>query len=201
MDNGEFLGQLAQFSTVNGISSLNTSFAGLADRCRTTRRCRRRALVGQSLCWPCPIPASSRMVGSAMAAVELTSSAGNVQIDITDEAGELVQRYQLGQQGRALSSSSGTAPTMVVNASPGDYKSSARHAWRRPKVESTTTVIEALRIQSVTLGQFGGGMTLNLVGWQEMPLGAGLPDLSDKDYTASKPLRNRRTRYAICNRT
>ena len=30
MDNGEFLGQLAQFSTVNGIESLNSSFGGLS---------------------------------------------------------------------------------------------------------------------------------------------------------------------------
>ena len=31
MENGEFLGQIAQFSTVNGIESLNTAFAGLAE--------------------------------------------------------------------------------------------------------------------------------------------------------------------------
>ncbi len=29
MDNGQFLGQLAQFSTVSGIDSLNSGFAGL----------------------------------------------------------------------------------------------------------------------------------------------------------------------------
>ena len=31
MENGEFLGQLAQFSTVSGIDSLNASFAGLTE--------------------------------------------------------------------------------------------------------------------------------------------------------------------------
>ena len=30
MDNGDFLGQLAQFGTVNGIEQLNSAFAGLA---------------------------------------------------------------------------------------------------------------------------------------------------------------------------
>ena len=54
-------------------------------------------------------------------------------------------------------------------ADSGQYQVSAR-VIRGTNIESAPTVIEA-EIQSVTLGQFGGGLTLNLAGGQQMPLG------------------------------
>ena len=53
-------------------------------------------------------------------------------------------------------------------AASGHYQVTAR-VIRGANVESAPTVIES-QIKSVTLGQFGGGMTLNLAGGQEMPL-------------------------------
>ncbi len=49
MDNGEFLGQLAQFSTVNGISSLNAAFAGLAGSMQDNQALQAAGLVGHSV--------------------------------------------------------------------------------------------------------------------------------------------------------
>ncbi len=51
MDNGEFLGQLAQFGTVNGIEQLNSSFAGLQGSIQSeqARRVNARPVIPTSL--------------------------------------------------------------------------------------------------------------------------------------------------------
>ncbi len=169
MDNGEFLGQLAQFSTVNGISSLNSEFQGLAGSMQDNQALQAAGLVGHSVLAVTDI-AHLNDDASVKGGIELQSSAGNVQIDVTNGAGELVQRLNLGQQPLGLvrftwdgNDSSGE------RADSGLYQVTAR-VIRGTDIESAATVVEA-EIQSVTLGQFGGGMTLNLVGGQEMPLG------------------------------
>jgi len=169
MDNGEFLGQLAQFSTVNGISSLNSAFQGLSGSIQDNQALQAAGLVGHSVLAVTDIGHLGD--GNSMkGGIELESSAGNVQIDITNGSGELVQRLNLGQQPPGLVrfewdgvSASGD------RADSGLYQVTAR-VVRGTNVESAPTVIES-EIQSVTLGQFGSGMTLNLLGGQEMPLG------------------------------
>jgi flagellar basal-body rod modification protein FlgD len=169
MDNGEFLGQLAQFSTVNGISSLNTAFAGLAGSVQDNQALQAAGLVGRSVLAVTDIGYLGDS-GKLKGGLELESSAGNVEIDITDSSGELVQRLELGQQAAGIArfewdgvDSSGD------RAESGQYQVTAR-VIRGTNVESVPTVVEA-EIQSVTLGQFGDGMTLNLAGGQAMPLG------------------------------
>ncbi|NNF40921.1 MAG: flagellar hook assembly protein FlgD [Woeseiaceae bacterium] len=169
MDNGDFLGQLAQFSTVNGISSLNSSFEGLSGSMQDNQALQAASLVGHSVLAVSDVAyvdESNPLKGG----VELEASAGSVQIDITNPAGELVQRLDLGQQPPGLVRF--TWDGLDAEGEPaadGLYQVTAR-AVRGIEVESAPTVIEA-EIQSVTLGQFGGGMTLNLAGGQAMPLG------------------------------
>jgi flagellar basal-body rod modification protein FlgD len=168
MDNGEFLGQLAQFSTVSGIDSLNTSFAGLSGALQDEQALQAANLVGRSVMAITDI-GHLEQSGSLNGAVELYSSASNVQVDITDEYGQLVQRLNLGQQTAGMvnfswdgiDSSGDEAPT-------GHYQVTAR-VIRGAEVESTPTLIEA-DIQSVTLGRFGAGMTLNLNGGSALSL-------------------------------
>lgn len=169
MDNGEFLGQLAQFSTVNGIESLNASFDGLSGAMQDNQALQAAGLVGHRVLAVTDVGHLER--GDPMrGAIELTSSAGNVQIDITDESGQLVQRLDLGQQAAGLIEFEWDGVTAQgERAESGFYQVSAR-VVRGQDIESVPTVIES-RIQSVTLGQFGGGMTLNLEGGQAMPLG------------------------------
>lgn len=168
MDNGDFLGQLAQFSTVSGIESLNNSFTGLSGSMQDNQALQAAGLVGHKVLAVTDIAylAENEPVN---AAVELQTSASDIQIDITDASGALVQRLSLGQQ-----------PAGIVNfswdgidadgrrAEAGQYQMNAR-VIRGANSESTPTVIES-EIQSVTLGQFGGGMSLNLAGGQSMSL-------------------------------
>jgi flagellar basal-body rod modification protein FlgD len=168
LESGEFLGQLAQFSTVNGIDSLNTAFSGLAGAIQDEQALQAANLVGRSVLATTDIGYLSYS-GEVNGAVELNGAVSNVQIDITNAAGELVQRLNLGEQPggvvrfdwNGLDASGDRVPS-------GHYQFTARAA-RGTAVESVPMLIEA-DIQSVTLGRFGSGMTLNLAGGDALSL-------------------------------
>ena len=162
MDNGDFLGQLAQFGAVSGIEKLNSAFSGLTSSIQSEQALQAANLVGHSVLAATDIgylPDGGRIAG----AIELDSSASNIQIEITDASGQLVQRIQLGEHqpglarfewdGRDLNGS-------LVNA--GHYQITTR-VIRGGSIESAETLLEA-GIESVSLGRFGQGLTLNLVG-------------------------------------
>lgn len=162
MENGEFLGQIAQFSTVSGIESLNTSFAGLADSIQGEQALQAANLVGHSVLAVTDVGYLAEG-GQINGVIELEASAGEVQIDIADESGELLQTLSLGQQPAGMTSFSWDGTDAAGEAlAAGHYKVSAR-VVRGAQVESTAIALES-NIQSVTLGQFGSGMLLNLNG-------------------------------------
>ncbi len=162
MENGEFLGQLAQFSTVSGIDSLNSSFAGLANSVQGEQALQAANLVGRKVMAVSDVGYLSDS-GSINGVVELANSASEVQVDIRSESGELIKTITLGQQpaGIVRFSWDGTNAS-GERLEPGQYRIAAR-VVRGAEVESTATAIEA-NIESVTLGQFGSGMLLNLSG-------------------------------------
>ncbi len=162
MENGEFLGQLAQFSTVSGIDSLNSSFTGLANSVQGEQALQAANLVGRKVMAVSDVgylDESSPING----VVELASGASEVQIDIRSETGELLQTLSLGQQPAGITRFSWNGTDAAgERVAPGQYKIAAR-VIRGAEVESAATAIEA-SIESVTLGQFGSGMSLNLSG-------------------------------------
>ena len=162
MSNGDFLGQLAQFGTVSGINELQGSFAQLTESLYSEQALQAANLVGHSVL----ARTNQGFVaegGSLSGAVELSSSANSVVIDITDSSGQLVRQLDLGIQG------SGTIEFQWDGrnenqepVAPGNYRISAR-AGRGINVENVETLIEA-DVESVTLGRAGQGMVLNLPG-------------------------------------
>ena len=168
MDNGEFLGQLAQFSTVSGIDSLNGAFEGLAGALRDEQALQAANLVGRTVLARADagyFDGTSTMGG----AVDLGGAATNVQVDITNSAGELVRTIDLGEQAAGTvrfewdgRDSSGE----IMDA--GSYQIGAR-VIRGANIESVPAYVRA-NVESVTLGQFGGAMTLNLVGGDSLSL-------------------------------
>lgn len=162
MDNGQFLGQLAQFSTVNGIGSLNDGFAGLAASLKSDQALQAANLVGRNVL----AEADAAYIGpggSVSGGVELDSSAGDVQIEITDATGQLVRRMDLGPQEAGLARFEWDGRDSEGDIVPsGPYRVAAR-VVNGNSVESVGTLLEAT-VESVTLGKLGEGMTLNLPG-------------------------------------
>ncbi len=168
MDNGEFLGQLAQFSTVSGIDSLNSAFASLAGSIQGEQALQAANLVGRSVLAITDTGYLSK-VGSLDAAIELDAAAGDVQVDVTDASGQLVKRLYLGEQaGGIVRFSWDGLDSSGERMQPGNYQLSARIV-RGTAIESAPTLIEA-DVESVTLGQSGQGMTLNLRGGSALSL-------------------------------
>ena len=168
MENGEFLGQLAQFGTVDGIDQLNGAFASLSATLYSDQALQAANLVGHRVLANSDrayLPESGKLSG----AVELTSSAENVQIDILDDSGQLLRRLELGQQAPGLvefqwdGMTDGGEP-----AEPGNYSIEAR-VIRGNNVEGVATLVNA-QIDSVNLGGTQGGMSLNLAGGEVLSM-------------------------------
>ena len=168
VDNGEFLGQLAQFGTVDGIERLNSAFDNLSETLYTDQALQAANLVGHTV-----LAISDRGYlpneGDMSGAVMLSSSAENVQIDIMDSSGQLIRRLELGQQPAGLLDFQWDGMTDgQERASEGAYTISAR-VIRGSSVESVQALIRA-DIESVNLAGFGQRMTLNLAGGQVLSM-------------------------------
>jgi flagellar basal-body rod modification protein FlgD len=95
MDSGEFLGQIAQFSTVSGIQSMNQSLSGLAGALTSNQTLQAATMVGHGVL----VPADSGYLfsdGGLSGRADLPSS-GNLTVQITDASGQVVRRVDLGQ--------------------------------------------------------------------------------------------------------
>ena len=168
VDDAEFLGQLAQFGTVEGIGELNDAFASLSASLYSDQALQAANLVGHRVLANSDrayLPESGNLTG----AVELTSSAQNVQIDILDDSGQLLRRLELGQQAPGLVEFQWDGMTDGGElADPGNYSIEAR-VIRGNSVEGVATLVNA-EINSVNLGGAEGGMSLNLAGGEVLSM-------------------------------
>lgn len=169
MDNGEFLGQLAQFGTVSGIEQLNSSFAGLQNSIQSEQALQAANLVGHSVLAGTDIGYLPED-GSVAGAVELHASVSDVEVEITDVNGQLVRRLNLGQQAPGLARFEWDGSDLGgARVEPGHYQVRTR-VIQGGFIESTQTLLEA-NIESVSLGGPGQGLTLNLLGGDTLSLG------------------------------
>lgn len=96
MENGEFIGQMAQFSTVSGIEQMQAALENLADTYGSSQTLEASRLVGQEVL----VEGSSISLdveADAGGRFELDVSSGNVQLDITDGQGVTVRHMDLGE--------------------------------------------------------------------------------------------------------
>jgi flagellar basal-body rod modification protein FlgD len=95
-DNGEFIAQLAQFSTVEGLDKLNTTTEGMSDGMRSSQALQASSLVGQSV-----IVEGNEMglllnKGIVSSYSDLPESATDLKLTIEDENGQLLEQISLG---------------------------------------------------------------------------------------------------------
>jgi len=161
-DSGEFLSQLAQFGTVNGITELQSSFNVLATTLQSSQALQASTMVGRTVLVPGDVGLLETGVG-LQGAVELPSSTAGLNVLVHDASGQLVRQINLGTQESGLvrftwdgfSDSGQPVPT-------GTYRISAQ-ALIDGKAVNQPTLIQA-QVQSVTLGNAGNETSLNLRG-------------------------------------
>lgn len=163
MDPTTFLGQLAQFTTVQGIQSLNDSFSTLATSLQSNQALQASQLVGHGVMLPST--ESVLVDGQLYGAVELPSS-GQVTVDIADASGQIVRSIDLGVQPAGIAQFSWDGSTGDGSVLPdGRYTLSARQSAGGSTSSASTYAIA--QVSSVSLAP--EGLNLNLVGLGSTP--------------------------------
>ena len=101
MENGEFIAQMAQFSTVTGITSMDESLKNVAAKLGETRIATAANMLGHSVLVPGKI-ARADDDGSVNGVIDLPSAATNVNVVFKSQNGEILDTINLGNQSSGL---------------------------------------------------------------------------------------------------
>lgn len=160
--NGEFVSQLAQFSQVEGIEKMNTSMESMLTGYQSSQALQASALVGRKVI----VPTDKAVIDTGetfKASLELPVSSSNVYVNVYDSAGATVNRLNLGQQEAGNVSFMWDGKNSSGNLMPpGTYRFEAQASYG-DKSQGLQTSLPA-NVDSVSLGQNGGELTLNLAG-------------------------------------
>ncbi len=161
-DNGAFIAQLAQFSQVEGIGKLNTSMDSMVSGYQSSQALQASSLVGRKVI----IPTDKAVVDTSetfKASLVLPAASSNVYVNVYDSAGSMVNRVNLGQQAAGNVSFMWDGKDASGNTlPPGTYKFEAQATYGG-ETKGLYTMLPA-NVDSVTLGQNGGELMLNLAG-------------------------------------
>lgn len=159
-EGGEFLAQLAQFSTVEGIEKLNNQFDTLAGQLRSSQALSATALVGRKV----GVNTSYGSLGDKglSGTISLPESTTSLRVDIFSPTGQLVQQLPIG------SASAGDVPfywngydNSGNRLQSGEYQVKA-FAVIDGEQEQVGTRMGA-NVNSVTINK-DGSLTLNVAG-------------------------------------
>ena len=154
MENGDFLAQLAQFSTATGVSELKTGLDRLTESLSADKALTAASLIGRDV-----LVASETLVqdGAGAAGALDLSAAGAVRIDIVDAAGQTMRTLDLGTRAAGLVSFQWDGLDNAGAELPaGSY--SVRASVRDGESEQALPVLAIGRVDSVDLS----GPDLNL---------------------------------------
>jgi flagellar basal-body rod modification protein FlgD len=172
-ENGEFIAQLAQFSSVESLDRLNNNFDGFAQNFVANQALQASSLVGRSVTVPTNTTYLSE--GSAVTAmVDVPTSTSDLQVDIYSPAGELVDSIDIGTAAAGDLVLRWDGQYAEVNGKLLDWKSSHEGGVAAGEFKFTATssvdgkatqldTFLSANVNSVTVGA-GGKLTLNLAG-------------------------------------
>lgn len=160
MENGDFIAQMAQFSSVTGLAELQQSFEKLATSLQSSQALQASSLVGRTVMVPSQIATLSEG-GNVSGAIDLPTSGGDVAVTILDNAGQVIRKIPLGTQtaGEVYFNWDGFTDGSVP-ASSGRYYLSAS-AEIDGETRALSTLVSA-SVESVTLKNGGNELSLNL---------------------------------------
>ncbi|MEE9320421.1 MAG: flagellar hook assembly protein FlgD [Granulosicoccus sp.] len=96
MENGEFLGQMAQFSTVSGIDKMQAALEELSGNYMSNQTLEATKLVGQEV-----LVESNQLTlnseGDASGRFALDTASGDVKLEVTDNTGKVIRHIDLGE--------------------------------------------------------------------------------------------------------
>jgi len=161
-DNGAFVAQLAQFSSLEGITTLNDTVSGLASNYNSSQALQASSLVGRSVIAPGD-KAVVDTTKSLSGAVVVPSSVASATLKITDSTGKTVRTIDLGSQKAGNASFIWDGKNDAGETVPaGTYTFGATTEIDGKSVALITNL--PATVNSVTISQTGGELMLNLAG-------------------------------------
>ncbi|MFK7731995.1 MAG: flagellar hook assembly protein FlgD [Pseudomonadales bacterium] len=165
-ENGEFIAQLAQFSSVEGIQNLNTSVDDMATSLRSNQALQASALVGRNVRLPTD-SAELNNQGRIEGNIKLPQSTEQIEVRVYDPTGQLVSQEVIRNETSGIVSA-GDVPLKWDGTdldgepvSRGHYRFEVE-ALVNGEPQGLETEFNS-NVDSVTLGQ-SGDVTLNVAG-------------------------------------
>ncbi len=166
MENSAFLGQLAQFSTVQGIQELNTQVTGFSSALASDQVLRGASLVGHEVL----VPSSKLPLGETgtISGAVASPGSGSVAFTISDANGQAVYEFSVPATKAGEVSFSWDGNDANGNRlAAGNYSVSASHTATDGTKTTVDTYIKG-KVDSVTVGS--EGLYLDLNGMGTVPL-------------------------------
>lgn len=157
-DSNQFLQQLSELSTVEGITQLNTSVSTLSNSMLSSQALTSASLVGQSIL----APATSAYYTSGQpmtGAVQVPTGASSVVLSVINAGGAVVDQISV-PAGAGLQSFSWNGTTSNGQSAPSGTYAIAASALVGGTAQAANTLIDGT-VTSVTLGAAGASPTLN----------------------------------------
>jgi len=173
MDNGKFISEMAQFSTVSGLKEIKDAFNSLATSLQSSQALQASSMVGRKVLVPGSMSTFSE--GTPMkGGVELSTNVSDLKIGIMNDKGALVKEISLGDKAAGVAHFTWDGMLSAnKKAMSGNYSIRAIGTVDG-KSESLNTLITDT-VQSVSLGSGGQGVSLTLANAGS----AGLADVKE----------------------
>lgn len=166
--NGDFIGQLAQFSTSDGVNNMQKSLDQLAYSMQSNETLQASALVGHEV-----LVNSNKMTlegdNPANAAVEIPAGMKDLTVSIYSASGSLVKTIKLGQQ-----------PEGIHNFSWDGYDANGKKmadGQYNVKIQGNSQgreyplpMMSSAKVESVRISQYGEGVILKVSGIGDVSL-------------------------------
>lgn len=159
-DTSEYMQQISDMTMVEGIDNLNTTLEGMNSSLLASQSAlQASSLVGQKVFVPTDNAVADTATGQVRGVLELGNSASEVSITVRDANGALVDQFSMGSQ----ESGDVDFGWQLEEGMPlGGYNFTATANVGGEAVE--VPVYIGMNVNSVTLGQNGVGMKINIDG-------------------------------------
>ncbi|MEK6749002.1 MAG: flagellar hook assembly protein FlgD [Pseudomonadota bacterium] len=170
LENGEFIGQMAQFSSVQGLQDMKKSLEDMSSAMISNQALQASSLVGRRVLLTTDhgvLPKGDN--ATIEGAVKLESGASMVVVGIYDGAGQLIHQQQLGTHAAGTVRFTWNGKDFNgANMPPGEYK-----VVVGANIGGEEQILQTLLVapvESVTLGKNGEKMTISVAGAGNMSL-------------------------------
>jgi len=152
MDNGEFIGQMAQFSSVDGIKKMSTNLDEMAKSFQQGQGLQAATLVGRQVIAPTSaaiLTAGQPVIGQ----VDLPGSTSSLVVEVKDAYGSVVRTMDLGIQKKGVVPFSWDGKNSEGVMQPdGSYYTAVKGNLSDKEGESTLSTEMAITVASVAVG-------------------------------------------------